>query len=319
MANSRSLPLTKTRERNNSNITGYVFNIERFATRDGPGIRTTVFLKGCPLHCLWCSNPESMRPEPQLFFFKNLCQKCGQCVQVCPQNATSANPEDRIISIDRTLCNSCGKCVEICPAKAREISGKIMTVDEVMAEIKKDALFFQNSGGGATFSGGEPTHQPEFLTELLKRCYDAAIHTCLDTCGVVQPEVLESILQYTDLILFDNKHTDPVKHKELTGIDNRLILNNLRMIVTKGKKVIIRVPLIPDYNDSEENIRSIAKLMNELGLQKIDLLPYHAFGKNKYERLGMEYKLSDLKPHTSAQIEQIKATLESYGLQVGVG
>jgi len=311
--------LSKSEEIHNTGITGCVFNVERFATRDGPGIRTTVFLKGCSLRCLWCSNPESMQPLPQLFFFENLCQRCGQCVPVCPNNATSANPGDGAISIDRSLCTGCGKCVEVCPAKAREISGKIMTVDEVMEEVRKDSLFYQNSGGGVTVSGGEPTLQPEFVRELLRQCQQAAFHTCLDTCGVVQTEVLAGILEYTDLVLFDNKHMDTEKHKEITGADNKLILENLKMIVAQGKPVIIRLPLVPEHNDSEENIRDLATLMNELGLTRIDLLPYHSLGKTKYERLGIEYKLADLKPHESNQVDQIKAILESYGLQVGIG
>ena len=311
--------MNKSEEINNSKITGCIFNIERFATRDGPGIRTTVFLKGCPLSCLWCSNPESMKPYPQLFFFENLCQRCGQCVPVCPNKATSADPNDGTISIDRNLCNGCGKCVETCQAKAREISGKIMTIDEVMDEVRKDSLFYQNSGGGVTVSGGEPTLQPEFVCELLKQCQRAAFHTCLDTCGVVQPEVLDRILEHTSLVLFDNKHMNPEKHKEYTGVDNDLALNNLRMIVGKGKLVIIRVPLIPNHNDSEENIRNLATLMNELGLTRIDLLPYHSMGKTKYDRLGIKYKLGDLKPYEGNQVEEIKAMLESYGLKVGIG
>ncbi len=311
--------MSKSEEIHNTNITGCVFNIERFATRDGPGIRTTVFFKGCPLRCLWCSNPESIQPSPQLFFFENLCQRCGQCVPVCPNNATSAHPDDGVISIDRSLCNGCGKCVEVCPAKAREISGKIMTVKEVMEEVRKDSLFYQNSGGGVTVSGGEPTRQPEFVRELLSQCQQAAFHTCLDTCGIVQTEVLEGILEHTDLVLFDNKHMNPTKHKEYTGTDNKLILDNLKMIVTKGKSVIIRVPLIPEHNDSEENITNLATLMNELGLTRIDLLPYHSLGKTKYDRLGMEYQPGNLKPYQGNQVEEIKAILESYGLEVGIG
>jgi len=319
MADSKNLPLSKSAGIKDSDITGCIFNIERFATRDGPGIRTTVFLKGCPLRCLWCSNPESIRPYPQLFFFENLCQRCGRCVPVCPNSAISADLNNGSISIDRTLCNNCGTCVEVCPAKARELSGKIMTVDRVMEEVKEDTIFYQNSGGGVTVSGGEPTQQPEFVMELFRRCRDAVIHTCLDTCGFVKPEVLEHILDYTNLVLFDNKHMDPVKHKELTGVNNELILNNLRTIVRRGTPVIIRVPLIPNYNDSEENLGALANLMHELGLKRIDLLPYHEFGKSKYQRLGIEYTLASLKSHTEEEVEQKKSLLESFGLHVGIG
>jgi len=310
--------LSSPRSRKKNEIKGCVFNIERFAIRDGPGIRTTVFFKGCPLRCLWCSNPESFQPSPQLFYFEHLCQQCYRCVDACPNKATSVNPEGGI-EIARNLCKACGKCVEVCPTKARDISGMIMTVDEVMEEVKKDMLFYQNSGGGVTASGGEPTHQPEFLQRLFERCHESAIHTCLDTCGFVKSKVLQKILAYTDLVLYDIKHMDPVQHKKLTGVDNGIILENARMIATQGKPMIVRVPLIPRHNDSEQNIKALAGFMADLKLKKIDLLPYHALGKAKYERLGLEYKLSKLKPHKSKEIEAIKTALESYGLEVGVG
>jgi len=299
-------------------IVGCVFNIERFAIRDGPGIRTTVFLKGCPLKCLWCANPESMSAAPQLFYLENLCTRCYRCVEACPNKATT-KARDGAIKIDRSLCQACGKCVEACPNKAREISGKLMTVEEVLEEVKKDALFYQNSGGGVTFSGGEPTHQPEFLWHLLKGSQESGIHTALDTSGFVKPEILKRVLEHTNLVLYDIKHMDPAKHKELTGVDNRLILENAKMIASMGKPMIIRVPLIPGNNDSKENIKALAEFMLSLGLKRVDLLPYHSLGKIKYYRLGMEYKLSDLKPFAEGEVAKIKADLESYGLQVGVG
>ena len=299
-------------------IVGCVFNIERFAIRDGPGIRTTVFLKGCPLRCLWCANPESMSEAPQLFYLENLCTRCYRCVEACPNRATIKTPKGAI-EINRSLCKACGKCVEACPNKAREISGKLMTVEEVLEEVRKDALFYQNSGGGVTFSGGEPTHQPEFLWHLLKGSQESGIHTALDTSGFVKPEILKRVLEHTNLVLYDIKHMDSAKHKELTGVDNRLILENARMIATMGKPMIIRVPLIPGRNDSKENIKALAEFMLSLGLKRVDLLPYHSLGKIKYQRLGMEYKLSDLKPFAEGEVAKIKADLESYGLQVGVG
>lgn len=298
-------------------ITGCVFNIERFAIRDGPGIRTTVFFKGCPLRCLWCSNPESMQPYPQLFYFDHLCTRCYRCVEACPTKATRI-ASDGAIEIDRSLCKNCGECVRACPNKAREISGKIMTVDEVLEEVRKDALFYQNSGGGVTASGGEPTYQPEFLRELFKRCQEAAIHTCLDTTGFVKTEVLQRILEHTNLVLFDIKHMDPVKHKEFTGVDNSLILENAR-VVAAARPMIIRVPLIPGHNDTEENLKALVAFMNKLGLKRIDLLPYHSLGKMKYTRLGMEYRLADLTPYESEEVAGIKTSLESQGLEVGVG
>ena len=259
-----------------------------------------------------------MSPAPQLFYLENLCTRCYRCVEACPNKATTKTP-DGAIKIDRSLCQACGKCVEACPNKAREISGKLMTVDEVLEEVKKDALFYQNSGGGVTFSGGEPTHQPEFLWHLLKASQESGIHTALDTTGFVKPDVLKKLLEHTNLVLYDIKHMDPAKHKELTGVDNRLILENARMIAAMGKPMIIRVPLIPGHNDSPENIKALAEFMLSLGLKRVDLLPYHSLGKIKYYRLGMEYKLSDLKPFAEGEVAKIKADLESYGLQVGVG
>jgi pyruvate formate lyase activating enzyme len=318
MVNLRDSSLNKLEGSKKTDIAGCVFNIERFAIRDGPGIRTTVFLQGCPLRCLWCANPESISPVPQLFYLENLCTRCYRCVEACPNKATTKTPEGAI-EINRSLCKACGKCVEACPNKAREIRGKLMTVEEVLEEVKKDALFYQNSGGGVTFSGGEPTHQPEFLWHLLKGSQESGIHTALDTSGFVKPEILKKVLEHTNLVLYDIKHMDPAKHKELTGVDNRLILDNARMIAAMGKPMIIRLPLIPGHNDSTENLKALAEFMLSLGLKKVDLLPYHSLGKIKYQRLGMEYKISDLKPYEAGEVAKIKADLESYGLQVGVG
>ena len=318
MVSSRGLPLSSTDSAGKAEIAGCVFNIERFAIRDGPGIRTTVFLKGCPLRCLWCANPESIRPVPQLYYIERLCTRCGRCVEACPNRATTAGAEGAI-QIDRELCTGCGKCVEVCPNSAREIVGKLMSVDQVFEEVRKDTLFYQNSGGGVTASGGEPTQQPEFVSQLFRRCHLAAIHTCLDTCGLARPEVLRKVLEHTDLVLYDIKHMDPVRHEELTGVDNAVVLANARMVAALGKPMRIRVPLIPGHNDSEQNMRALAAFMAELKLTRVDLLPYHSLGRDKYNRLGIRYQLSELKPFEEEQVRKIKADLESYGLQVGVG
>jgi pyruvate formate lyase activating enzyme len=318
MANLRGQSLSATKNAAKTDITGCVFNIERFAIRDGPGIRTTVFLKGCPLRCLWCGNPESIMPHPQLFYMEHLCTRCYRCIDACPNKANTVNAEGAI-EIDRSLCKACGSCVEACPNKARDIAGKTMTVEEVLEEVKKDALFYQNSGGGITASGGEPTQQPEFLRELFRRSRQSAIHTCLDTCGLVKPEILRGVLEHTNLVLLDIKHMDPESHKALTGVDNSLILDNARLIAGLGKPMIIRVPLIPGHNDSEQNLKALADFMAELGVTHIDLLPYHSLGKDKYTRLGLEYRLSELEPFEPDDVRAIKASLESLGLEVGVG
>ncbi len=310
--------MSDTETRETGKTTGCIFNIERFATRDGPGIRTTVFLKGCPLRCLWCSNPESISPFPQMMYFENLCQQCGRCAQACDYGATAVTPEGRI-KLDRSLCTNCGKCVGVCPARAREMTGKLVTVEEVLDEVRQDSLFYQNSGGGVTASGGEPTQQPEFVRELFRQCQDHVIHTCLDTCGFTRPEILQSVLDVTDLVLYDVKHMDPDRHKELTGVDNSIILDNLRMMAAQSRPVVVRVPLIPGINDTRENLSALAALMKDIGLRRIDILPYHAYGLSKYDRLGLEYKLADLKPHEESEVEEKKALIESFGLEVGVG
>jgi pyruvate formate lyase activating enzyme len=318
MVDLRGSPLSTTGNAAKTDITGCVFNIERFAIRDGPGIRTTVFLKGCPLRCLWCANPESIVPHPQLLHMEHLCTRCYRCIDACPNKVNRVNA-DGAIEIDRSLCKACGNCVEACPNKARDIAGKTMTVDDVLEEVKKDALFYQNSGGGITASGGEPTQQPEFLRELFRRSQQSAIHTCLDTCGFAKPEILRGVLEHTDLVLLDIKHMDPESHRALTGVDNSLILDNARMIAGLGKPMMIRVPLIPGHNDSEQNLKALAEFMAELGVKHIDLLPYHSLGKDKYARLGLEYRLSELEPFEPDSVKAIKASLESLGLEVGVG
>jgi pyruvate formate lyase activating enzyme len=317
MSGLRGSTLTNPEGAVRTDIEGCVFNIERFAIRDGPGIRTTVFLKGCPLTCLWCSNPESIAPSPQLFYIEERCTGCSRCVEACPNGANAVTSEGKAV-VDRDVCQGCGKCVEVCPNKARDIAGKVMTVEEVLDEVKKDSLFYQNSGGGITASGGEPTQQPEFLWHLFAGSHRAAIQTCLDTTGLVNPDTLRWILEQTDLVLYDIKHVDPARHKEFTGVDNALILENARLVAA-ARPMIIRVPLVPGHNDSEENLTALTAFMAELGLNRIDLLPYHSLAKTKYLRLGLEYELEGLQPFEPEQVKEIKTFLESKGLEVGVG
>ena len=300
-----------------SSVKGIIFDIQRFSIQDGPGIRTTVFFKGCPLRCLWCSNPESQKFPPELFFSESLCVRCHQCVEVCPTGATELN-SDGTIQINYELCKACGECVKVCPSGARTTSGKLMSIEEVLDIVKKDSLFYRNSGGGVTASGGEPLYQPDFLVGLFKGCQEAGIQTALDTSGYARWETIEKILGYVDLVLFDIKHMDSGKHKEYTGVDNKLILRNAEKLAQKRKPLIIRLPLIPGYNDSEENIRALARFMRERELVRIDLLCFHQFGRKKYEMLGREYRLSGVNTYKDEEVQMIKEELESFGLDVSI-
>ena len=242
---------------------GIVYNIQRMSTKDGPGLRTTVFLKGCPLHCPWCSNPESQSFKPQLMFFSNLCVGCGICERVCPNGAVVKIGD--VYNRDRSVCTDCGLCVESCPSKAREMSGKRMTVEEVMRVVDSDSLFYDNSGGGVTFGGGEPTAAGAFLLGLLDASIRRGYHICLDTCGVCEPERFRKIMNQVELFLFDCKHMDPDEHKRLTGLDNVLILQNLHTLFEAKKALHIRVPLMPGINDTEKNIAQMAAFLHKHG------------------------------------------------------
>ncbi len=295
----------------------WIFDIQRYSINDGPGIRTTVFFKGCPLNCLWCDNPESQLRLPQLFHFQSLCVQCYSCVPVCPVKAISINYDGAVIT-DRNLCDACGVCTTVCPKNARVITGKQMTVEEVLDVIKQDTLFYRNSDGGITASGGEAAAQPEFVTELFSRCRKLGIHTALDTTGYVNWNVLQDLLEYTDLVLLDIKHLDSAKHKKITGVDNTLILENARKLILMGKQLWLRFPLIPGCNDSYENIAATADFACNIGLQQIDILPYHRLGTGKYQRLDREYPLPEAQPYTKKRIDDIKRVLEDRGLEVRV-
>ncbi len=262
---------------------GMVFNIQRFSIHDGPGIRTTVFLKGCPLRCFWCQNPESQSGKPEIVLDRRKCTLCGACYTVCQNGAVRLEGSGPIF--DRSVCRGCGRCAVICPSEARRLSGKRMTVEEIMREIVKDLKFYENSGGGVTLSGGEPLTQPEFARLIFKECKQAELHTTLDTCGYAPWPDIEELLGYVDLVLFDIKHLDASKHREATGQDNLLILKNARKI-SKLKPMRIRVPLIPGFNDSSEAVSEIAAFAeSELGCRDLDLLPYNRMGEVKYDFL----------------------------------
>ncbi|MBQ9098763.1 MAG: glycyl-radical enzyme activating protein [Clostridia bacterium] len=255
-----------------------IFDIERNSYVDGPGIRTTVFFKGCNLRCVWCHNPESQSPKPQMMFYKNKCTGCGKCKERCPNNLEK--------------CGLCGKCTLYCPHDAREICGKEYTVDEVIREILKDKAFYDNSDGGVTFSGGECMLQIDFLEEILKECKKNGIHTAVDTAGYVQFEYFERILRFTDLFLYDIKCFDSEKHKQYTGVGNESILENLKRLLTTKKSVWIRIPIIPMVNDTEEELQKIKSFLEACqSPKKIELLPYHAMGEHKYEAIGKEVQM----------------------------
>lgn len=270
---------------------GMVFNIQKFSTEDGPGIRTTVFMKGCPLHCLWCHNPESISGKPELVWYGVRCIGDRGCLNACKQDALSL--EEGGMRIDRERCTVCGECADACPARALEIIGKRMSRDEVMAEVLKDKVFYRNSGGGVTFSGGEPTLQKDFLRGLLILSKEEGLHTALDTCGQNRREVFEEILPYVDLVLYDLKAMDEEVLRRATGAGLERILDNIRFIDSRGIPLWVRTPVIPGYTDAEENIASIARFIRrELhNVERYDLLAFSNLCGSKYEQLGMEFSL----------------------------
>lgn len=293
--------------------------MQRFAIHDGPGIRTLVYMKGCPLRCLWCSSPQSHKMAPEILHTELRCQKSGRCVEACPVKVISFSEEEGP-KIDRELCTSCGQCVEACPNQALELVGNYMTVDELFQEVNKDSPFYRRSKGGVTMGGGEPTMQHEFLTEFLKKCKQQYIHTAIETCGYVKWEHLEKLLEYLDLVYFDIKHMDALVHKELTGVSNELILENARR-ASAMRPMIIRIPIVPGYNDSDDNILATARFTAELGenLKRIELLPYHKFGTQTYTRIGREYKLKDVEPPSDDHMKRLKEIVESCGVGAQIG
>lgn len=282
---------------------GIVFNIQRMSIHDGPGIRTTVFFKGCPLNCLWCSNPESQCAGLEISFIKNRCIGCGYCEQVCPQQIIHENNDYGIEDTGR--CDLCMKCVEECCTGSRKVIGQEYTVEELHHEILKDKSFYDSSDGGVTFSGGEPFMQSDFLLEMLKCCKDSGLHTAIETTGETETEIMLEALELLDLVFFDLKHMNDRAHTELTGISNRKILGNLKVAAENHNNIIVRIPVIPGLNDSDENIYSTAKLAADLSVSALELLPYHNLGESKYRQLGREYTLSGIKNPSKERMEEI--------------
>ena len=297
---------------------GIIFNIQRFSVNDGPGVRTIVFLKGCPLSCLWCSNPESQNSFKELMFNIKNCVCCEKCKDICKENAIDFNNVNRI---DRDKCINCVDCSEVCYPGALVISGEEKSVEEVISELKKDSTHFRHSNGGITLSGGEPLMQPEFTLELLKGCKANGWHTTMETTGFASKEVIDKIIPWLDLVLLDIKHMDSDRHLQSTGQRNEIILENAKRISELGVDTIIRIPVIPGFNSEKKTIEKIAKFANNLKMVKeIHILPYHRLGVNKYNCLDRKYKIEDCIVTPSREyMEELKETIENIGMKCNIG
>jgi len=296
-------------------ITGLIFDIQRFSLHDGPGIRTTVFFKGCSLRCFWCHNPEGLKHKIEIQFQVNRCIYCGSCVTNCPEHAHTVSEGEHLYN--RTMCVTCGECIDSCYADALRIVGRQVTVREVLSEVLADRAFYETSGGGVTLSGGDPALQPEFASELLRACKDEEIHTAIETAGNVPWRTLSKILPYTDLVMMDIKIIDPEEHRLATGMSNELILQNAMRLADSEIPIWIRTPIIPTVNDTIQEILSIAEFISEMvavrnknrvesGNIEWELLPFHKLAGDKYRGLGLAYKAGDLPQLSSTELQRLK-------------
>ncbi len=298
---------------------GLIFDIKRYAINDGPGIRVVIFFKGCNLHCAWCHNPESISPKIEKMYSRAKCMLCGECAAVCPEKAITHSSEGIITNPD--LCKLCGKCAEVCPTKATEMSGYMQNVDEILAIIEKERMFFDQSGGGVTFSGGEPILHSEMLIELLDECGKRGIHRAVDTAGFIKTETLLEVAKRTDLFLFDLKMINSKNHKKWTNTSNEKILDNLKLLAETGANIFIRIPIIAGVNDDDENIEKTAEFVANLAGEKkpVNLIPYHNIAQTKYQKLG---KADDFKRMNEPSKEDLAAMIEkfkSYGIEASIG
>ena len=300
-------------------LSGTVFDIKRYAIHDGPGIRTTVFLKGCPLSCVWCHNPGSWEEAPQPSLRVMRCHGCGRCIDACEHQAISL--KDGKAVTDSQACVRCGDCRDACLADAREILGRPVTVQQLVAEVERDRIFFDQSGGGVTFSGGEPLAQAEFLCAVLDVCHDRGLHTAVDTTCYAETEVVERVARYAKLFLCDLKHLDSEQHESFTGVPNERILSNIRHLSTLGKPLYLRVPLIPGFNESHENIQQTINFIRSIqSVQRVDVLPYNRSGLDKTRRLGTRGpELKDFGPLDDAMIDRVVAQFKDAGIDIKVG
>jgi pyruvate formate lyase activating enzyme len=297
-----------------------IFNIQRFSIQDGPGIRTTVFLKGCPLNCPWCSNPESIYPYPQIMLRDAKCIRCGSCVRACPQDASQIIDDRRVI--DFTRCSQCLACVGVCPARAIECAGQWKGIEEVVKTVLRDTPYYRSTGGGLTISGGEPLNQWRFTSALAESAHANGIHVALDTTGYASQKALSAVIEHVDLVLYDLKHMDPATHRKFTGVSNQLILRNLVSILQDtSASVWIRIPVIPGFNNSEAAISAIGAFLCTLPrpVEKVSILPFHQYGASKYPALGKPYAWNGQRPDTAEKIEKFKHQLVALNLNVEVG